>query len=450
MDAVDDRARDDVAVIRQYTGPGRSHQLEPRICFVIEWLPPRHSGASLAAFRLAQRIAARSPSRVLMIGGWPPRQSPEVTAPFSIFPVARNEPATDASLLVWTATDLLDATQGARGLWPLLYRLRDRYDVVHFFGAGIWFNLMSVPIARALRKPVIAEMTLVGADDPGTLRGDRNWKHRLHPRRWRYSLFRRADAVVGNSQALEDEYRRSGLPLVRFTQIPRAVDPQEFHPVSASTKAELRRTLGLPPRKLLLLFVGGMTRRKGLHHVLPALRTLIERGEVDPHLVAVAPTANADPAYSAHVGEEINRLDLTQHVTLLDYTERVSDYMKAVDIFVFPSSREGFPNAVAEAMATGLAVVASDIPEIAESQIDHGRTGLLFPPGDDEKLMEFLVEVSRDAALRARLGSAAREHALGSFSPERVDAAYEELYRRVTAVSPRPGSTAPHPRVPVQ
>ena len=111
------------------------------------------------------------------------------------------------------------------------------------------------------------------------------------------------------------------------------------------------------------------------------------------------------------------------------------------DIFVLPSRSEALPNAVLEAMAAGLPVVASDVGGIPEL-ISHDRTGLLVPPGDPAALAAALLRVMNEKGLAARLGEAARVAAETHFSFDRMVTAFDACYtsalagRSVAAVEP--------------
>jgi glycosyltransferase involved in cell wall biosynthesis len=84
-------------------------------------------------------------------------------------------------------------------------------------------------------------------------------------------------------------------------------------------------------------------------------------------------------------------------------------------VFAFPSRLEGSPNAILEAMATGLPIVATRIGGIVDL-LEDGRTGLLVPPGDAEALAMALGRILCDANFRAGLGSRARTRAVRDFS----------------------------------
>ena len=109
-----------------------------------------------------------------------------------------------------------------------------------------------------------------------------------------------------------------------------------------------------------------------------------------------------------------------------------SDLLAAADIFVLPSRNESLPNAVLEAMAAALPIVASAVGGIPEV-IDDGRTGLLWLAGDARALADRLCRVMGDAQLGTRLATAARAEAETRFSFERMVSAFDALYVRELA-----------------
>jgi len=159
-----------------------------------------------------------------------------------------------------------------------------------------------------------------------------------------------------NRRICQEHY---GVPGERILLAPNGVDPELFRPRS---QAGARRRLGLPMEKRIAIFVGYLIERKGVSIVTAAVSSIPGMGLV---LLGDGPVPP---------GTE-NLL----HAGVVDHCE-VPWWLSAADVFVFPSTAEGCPNAVLEAAACGLPIVASDIPEIRELGLD-GRV-VLAKPGD--------------------------------------------------------------------
>ncbi len=108
----------------------------------------------------------------------------------------------------------------------------------------------------------------------------------------------------------------------------------------------------------------------------------------------------------------------------------VRELLADSDVCVQMSHREGMPMAVLEAMASGAAVVAGDLPG-TRAVIEPGRTGVLVPPGDERALARAVGELLDDEPRRVRLGQAAREAASRRFDARRMAGQYESLARQV-------------------
>jgi glycosyltransferase involved in cell wall biosynthesis len=142
-----------------------------------------------------------------------------------------------------------------------------------------------------------------------------------------------------------------------------------------------------------------------------------------------------------HLEELVAARGLAGRVEFLGHREDVPAILASADAFVLPSRSEAFPNSAIEAMAAGLPVIASEVGGLIDL-IDHGRTGLLVPPGDSDAFAAALHSLIADAARASALGRAARADVQQRYSFERMVASFEHLYlsglrRRVSESSPR-------------
>ena len=114
----------------------------------------------------------------------------------------------------------------------------------------------------------------------------------------------------------------------------------------------------------------------------------------------------------------------------LGYRADVERIVKASDLFVLPSYREGLPRSLVEAMACGLPAIASDIPACREL-VDVGQTGVLVPARDPAALATAIRALAADPAARERMGAAARTRAEQQHDERVVVAKQIETYRRL-------------------
>jgi glycosyltransferase involved in cell wall biosynthesis len=218
-----------------------------------------------------------------------------------------------------------------------------------------------------------------------------------------------AHKVVANSRAAAERLRLEGVPARKVAVIANGLDATRYQPRS--------------PRPMLRkdVVVANLRPEKG-HDVLidSAVDVLRRFPDARFELVGGGPEHDRLRAHAA-----------ARHVlyafTFLGHRDDVAARMADGDIFVLPSRSEAFPNAVLEAMATGLPIVASGVGGILELVAD-GVTGLLVPPGDAPSLADRLCHLMNDPALGSRLGDAGRAEALARYSFDRMVTAFESLY----------------------
>lgn len=139
----------------------------------------------------------------------------------------------------------------------------------------------------------------------------------------------------------------------------------------------------------------------------------------------------------------IDRHDLADIVQLAGFTAQPRQFLAGLHLYVQPSRSEGLCIAVHEAMQAGLPAIGSAVGEIPYS-IEHGRTGLVIPPDDDEALSFALAHYLRAPEKLGAIGAAARERVNQKLSRQAFEATGRAVFDRVTALLPA-GSSAPRP-----
>ena len=198
---------------------------------------------------------------------------------------------------------------------------------------------------------------------------------------------------------------------------------------SAITKdrTALLREVGLSPESLILLNVARVSPQKGLLYALRALPAIV-RKYPQVHLISVGSTS--DPVWTAELKGEADSLRISDHFHMLGARPNVVDFLRACDIFVFPSLYEGLGIALIEAMAAGCVCVATDtgpIPEVVE----NGHTGVLIPPADPDALADAVCDLLSDEEMRAKLAAAAKQSAFSKFQPREAAERLMRIYEAV-------------------
>ncbi|WP_243317504.1 glycosyltransferase family 4 protein [Geothrix paludis] len=170
-----------------------------------------------------------------------------------------------------------------------------------------------------------------------------------------------------------------------------------------SWRAVHRQEAGLDEGHVVIGFVGAVCRDKGCNELLFAAQQLLS-DHPEARLMLVGPCdflKTLDPALLAWA-------QASNQVIWVPPTRWVPEYLACMDVFAFPSYREGFGMAVVEAEAMGLPVVVTDIPGPLDAMVD-GITGLVVPVKDGPALASALRRLLVDPSLRARLGAGGRE-----------------------------------------
>ncbi|WP_371497936.1 glycosyltransferase family 4 protein [Kitasatospora sp. NBC_00374] len=226
------------------------------------------------------------------------------------------------------------------------------------------------------------------------------------------ALLRRARAVLTLNATVADFVRAYGARPERARHLANGVDTELFRPAVCAEESRLaRRRLGLPEERPLVLFVGRLVPKKGYDLLLAAHDAqagydLVFAGDGDSAALAGRPGVH-------HLGALAS--------------EELAEAYRACAVFALPSTAEGFPLTVQEAMASGLPVVTTDDPGYAPYGLD--RSQVLLLPRDAEALRAALTALAADAPRRERMGRYSRDHAVEAFGWEEHVIALVRHYR---------------------
>lgn len=407
----------------------KSESKKIKVCIVTAILPPAYGGAEVAAFKYANRLNNNEDYEVLVIG-WDRTglyMKSNLNYKF-VHPVRFYDNPKDAKGVFIYFQQLHHMWNCFRALLIPMWKFRKKYDYVHNFNSGFAFNRVAIFIAKILGKKVITETSLIGDDDPVSLGRFNSWKDYFKPKFIRFKFYKMADRYVSKSEVITEIFKESEIPMEKVVQIPYSVDTEKFYPLQNGVKHELRAKLGLPEKGIIILFVGGINSRKGVHFLLDSF-ILLEKKYPDLKLIIAGPTYKYDQDYISEIKNKIASNKLGNKIFLTEENvSNVEEFMQSSDIFVLPSKKEGFPISIIEAMSCGLAVIASDIPEISRAQIKNNFDGFVFPVGQVCKLSEIMEYLILNKEEMKRVGQNARKKVLENWSSDIIDTSYKNLY----------------------
>jgi glycosyltransferase involved in cell wall biosynthesis len=304
--------------------------------------------------------------------------------------------------MVWRLARLL------RRLRPDLINVHDRSSLPYAFLA----NRLSV------KRPLVLSSYGLLFDDCYSP----SWRERL--------ALRDVAAVTAVSKSAADEYAQAlqwcGEITITGNGVPLSAD-------GADLRHRQRLALGLAPKVFAFVAVGGIAPEKGYEDLLEAASLLRARGMATDWVVLIAGRCR-DETYWQLLARRLKALNLAEKVRFLGYTDDVRALYAAADAFVLPSRKEGLPTVVLEAMASGLAVIATQVGGVPDV-VTHGQDGLLVSPRSPEGLCGAMAEVAADPSLCTRLGRSARSRVEREYSVEQMGKSYLGVYER--AIVPR-------------
>jgi glycosyltransferase involved in cell wall biosynthesis len=289
---------------------------------------------------------------------------------------------------------------------------RRRFDLIHAHStaAGLTAGL----VGRLLHRPVIVKVTGIQA---AAALGDRAPGWRLR----RFILETTAQVVVAVSTEMMHALSEVGIPRDRRVLIPNGV---RLAADAADTRAATKTAWLGDSAGSVVLYVGRLEAVKGVQRLLTMWSAMPRRDAATLVIVGDGPLR-------AELERETAARGLRRSVRFLGSQPDVTPFYVMADVFVLPSTSEGLSNALLEAMAARLPVVASDVGGNRDV-VEGGVSGFLVDWADTSAAAGLVGRLLHDAALRERVGEAAARRA-GAFSISAVAERYCDLYRTVLA-----------------
>jgi glycosyltransferase involved in cell wall biosynthesis len=374
-----------------------------RLLLINSEYPPIGGGAGNATAHIAQRLADMGHETLVVTSRFDGLPHEEQSGKLTIYRIPSLRRKQDRSGALEQLIFLFSAS-----FWTssLVARLRPHATLAFF---GVPSGMIAYLLKKVFNIPYV--VSLRGGDVPGFRPYDFRKYHKILAPFLRL-IWRNAAAVVANSKGLRDLARafdsRFDVPI-----IPNGVDLALY--------SSSERDWTSP----LILSVGRLVYQKGFDLGIRALARL-------KHLDWQWYVAGDGPEMQA-LNSLAKEQGISDRVTFLGWQSReelIQCYRQS-NLFLFPSRHEGMPNAVLEAMASGLPVIASRISG-NEELVEHEKTGLLVEAENLDSLTSTLQEFIQDPALRQKMGAASRQRVDELYGWENTAKQYAALLEEIS------------------
>ncbi len=380
-----------------------------RVALVIDLFPPIVGGAETHARDLAGALV-RAGATVTVLTR---RASPELAESETLDSGVRVERIGKPGSPRWGKyrfiPDLLSA-------WET--RAAD-FDLVYLCG----FRVLGWPLAGAVRKSKTP--LVLRAEVCGEMSGAFIWKSPGKGESavlkaffsplvaWRNRRLIRSGEFLAISSVVSAEYSAAGVQKERIKQIPNGIDTERFSPPLREEREALRAEFGFSD-DLVFLYSGKLNRGKGLQDLLTAWAKYVEAGG-EGILVLVGSGGGQFLSEEEELNRRVREEGLEERVRFTGYRQDVERWLKAADVFVFPSEAESFGLAPLEANACGLPVICTDAGALAET-VPDGVAGIRVRVGDTDALLKAMNTLATNPDLRREIGERARARVIEEYS----------------------------------
>jgi glycosyltransferase involved in cell wall biosynthesis len=220
------------------------------------------------------------------------------------------------------------------------------------------------------------------------------------------------DRYMAVSKTVRDRMQDMGVSSNQISVTPNGVDTTLYK--VGPSKLRLRDEFAIPESAPLIGTVCHLVPRKGVHHLLEAMKK-IDAKVPSAHLLVLGDVPNGgDPRYAEILKNTAIETGLSRKVHFAGYRSETHEILKCIDVLAHPSETESFGRVIAEAMACGRPVVGFRVGAVGELIVD-GETGLLAEPFDIDTFASHIVQLVKDKTLRDRLGEASRKRAVANY-----------------------------------
>lgn len=287
------------------------------------------------------------------------------------------------------------------GTYLFFHRKQYRIIFVFFLKHSAFISIL---LSKLLKKKVICRIS------GGGKFGDINSLKKIIGYKIILSVLKKADAYIVLSNFIKKELINEGFDEKKIHIIPNGVDIKKFYPEKIKKYGKTK----------IITFVGRLTHEKGLFYLLKALKKIKFSG-FELFLLGEGPLEK-------DLKEFVKKIGLEEKVKFWGYQQDVFEFLQMSDLFVLPSISEGMSNALLEAMACGLPIVATEVSGSADL-IEDGMNGFLVKPGDIKGLAKAIENILKDEKMAKMMGEANRQKIVENYSIDKIVDRYIALYK---------------------
>ncbi len=295
-------------------------------------------------------------------------------------------------------------------IWYMPKIARNFRPEVSFAFFGLPCGISTLLIKALYGIPYI--VSLRGADVPGFIERQVHYYHFLARPLIRY-IWKKAKYLITNSQGLKDLALKSAAD-IKIQVIANGVDANHYQPCKQTDNGTKK-----------ILFVGRLSKQKGIQYLIDSIRILKEKRINSFHLEIIG-----DGPDKVKLEEKVANGQLEEQISLSGWVDKKAIYKKyqEASIFAFPSLSEGMPNVILEAMASGLPILATRIAG-NEELVREGENGYLVGVEDSQALADRLIKLLYESDRLIEMGKRSREIAYEEYSWVHVADRYIDLIK---------------------
>lgn len=376
-----------------------------RILMYATYFPPHYSGAAKQALALAKRLR-------------------HLGHHIEFITLLRDKEKTKTEYEGFKVWRIKDGRGRCRefvfwfNFFKFLLLKKNEFDILHSHGA-YYYNSIIGPLGLLFKKKSIVKASMAKNDLAGM--GQKR-TGKLH-----LNFLKLVDVYIAISKDLENEFKRYGFLSNKIFLLPNGVDTERFKPLNSREKIKKKMKLNLSDKKLIALTVGVFDQRKNIGWLIS--EWVKNKGfGTDAVLVAVGPESREDKNgtfLKALKDVADSNPDL---VKIVGHVSNIEDFFQTADFFILPSTNEGMPNVVLEAMSSGLPCITTKVSGCMDL-VKDGKNGFTFNANNPESFHQAMIAIL--TCNKFALSLTARDFVLRNYSLDALAKRYETLYHNM-------------------